>query len=86
MRTNRRGYQPAPVVTNSRPADEGSLRRARGKETNAYLIAERSAACAVADAEPLPSGVSPRRLRRGLLGLAQSPDSGVAGSPGRGAG
>jgi hypothetical protein len=33
------------------------------------VIAERSGASLVADPEPLPSVVSPRRLRRGLLRL-----------------
>ena len=39
------------------------------QEEDQLIIAERIGAVAVADPEPLPSDVSPRRLRRGLLRL-----------------
>jgi hypothetical protein len=56
------------VVTYRPPADEASSHEGM-QEADPPIIAERSGASAVADPEPLPSDVSPRRLRRGLVRL-----------------
>ena len=50
------------------PADEASPHEGMG-EAGQPVVAERSGASTVADPEPLPSDVSPRRLRRALLRL-----------------
>ena len=55
-------------VTDRPPADEASPHEDMPEEDQP-VIAERSSAPLVADPEPLPGDVSPRRLRRGLVRL-----------------
>ena len=56
------------MVTYRPPADEASSHEGM-QEADPPVIAQKSGASAVADPEPLPSDVSPRRLRRGLVRL-----------------
>src|SRR5450755_4229527 len=61
-------WMPAAVVTYSPPADEPSPHDSM-QEADQRIVAVSSGVSAVADPEPLPRDVSPRRLRRGLLRL-----------------
>jgi uncharacterized protein (TIRG00374 family) len=61
-------WMPAAVVSYSPPADEPSPHDGM-QEADQHIVAESSGVSAVADPEPLPRDVSPRRLRRGLLRL-----------------
>ena len=49
--------------------DEEASSHTGMQEEDELIIAETSVAVPVADPEPLPSDVSPRRLKRGLLRL-----------------
>jgi uncharacterized protein (TIRG00374 family) len=56
-------------MANCRHRSTGRRRITRMQEADQPVIAARSGASRVADCEPLPSDVSPHRLRRGLLRL-----------------